>query len=680
MRVTVPARAVKRAIFTLVVVIASVLLLFSSSRPSFTVHQKAYYADANLVDFVRPGLSIKILSAQIKDDGTIITNFQLTDPQGLPLDREGITTPGAVSTSFVAAYIPNDQSQYVAYTVRPQTSPITNVTAVQASSDSGGTYTKIADGQYQYTFGTKAPANFDKTATHSIGVYSSRNLTEFDLGTNFADAVFTFVPDGSKVTHVHDEINTSSCNKCHDPLQAHGGSRRTIQLCVLCHTPQTVDPDTGNTVDMPVMIHKIHMGAQLPSVQAGKPYEIIGHNQSVHNFSEVVDPADVRNCQFCHEPGPSQADVWLTKPSRKACGACHDNVNFATGENHVDLPELNDNECSTCHIPQGELPFDASIIGAHTIPRFAPGVPGVVFTLVKVDDGVVGKKPTVTFSVKDKAGNPILPSNMDFLQLVLAGPSSDYASVISEDVRQAAGSTDGTYTWTFQNPIPSTAKGTYTVGIEGYRNFTLLPGTLKEQTVRDVGVNKILNFSVDGSPIVPRRTVVKLANCNSCHFSLAAHGTIRNQTDYCVLCHNPNATDHEFRPASQSPPESIDFVTLIHKIHTGENLEIPYVVYGYRGSVNNFNEVLFPGDRRDCTKCHVNNSQQLPLPADLLPVVNPRGFINPEGPTAAACLGCHTAKDSAAHAALMTSSTLGESCAVCHGQDADFSVNKVHAR
>jgi len=40
---------------------------------------------------------------------------------------------------------------------------------------------------------------------------------------------------------------------------------------------------------------------------------------------------------------------------------CHDNVNFATGVNHPSGPQSDDNRCR--HIPQGELPFDASIMG-----------------------------------------------------------------------------------------------------------------------------------------------------------------------------------------------------------------------------------------------------------------------------------------------------------------------------
>jgi hypothetical protein len=44
-------------------------------------------------------------------------------------------------------------------------------------------------------------------------------------------------------------------------------------------------------------------------------------------------------------------------------------VDFASGKNHLNLPQFTDNQCANCHIKQGELPFDASILGAHTIPN-----------------------------------------------------------------------------------------------------------------------------------------------------------------------------------------------------------------------------------------------------------------------------------------------------------------------
>ena len=655
--------------------------LVSAPRPSFNKHQKAFYADPKVIAFVRPGLAVSIESAQIAVDGTITAKFKLTDPQGLPLDRAGVTTPGAVSTSWIAATIHKGDEQYTAYTTRTQKSPITGNTAIQAGTDSGGTYQQVGDGEYVYTFHTKAPATIDPAATHTIGVYSSRNLTDFGLGTSFADNVYSFMPNSSPVVTTRDVVKTEACNRCHDPLSAHGGARRSVELCVLCHTPQTTDPDTGNTVDFKVMVHKIHAGSSLPSVQAGGKYQIIGFQQGVNDYSTVVFPADVRSCTVCHDQnsGAAQAKA-LFKPSQEACGSCHDNVNFATGDNHVDLPQVDNTQCANCHTPQGQLDFDASITGAHVIPRLSQNLPGTVFNLVRVANAAPGKSPAVTFSIQDKSGKPIAAPAMDRLALVLAGPSADYAAAVSEDPRKTAvANSDGTFTYTFKATIPTGATGTFSVGIEGYRNEKLLPGTKKEVSVRDAGANQVLSFSVDGTPVVPRRTVVALDNCNQCHSSLSVHGDNRNQIVMCVLCHNPNGTDAARRPAAQAPAQTIDFRTMIHKIHRGENLTTEYTIYGFGGSKNDFTDIRFPGDLRNCEKCHVNASEQLPLGDGLLNVTTPRGYINPTPPTTAACIACHTDKTAASHA-MANTTTLGEACVVCHGPSAQFSIDQVHAR
>ena len=314
---------------TLALVIA-LCLTGASKKHRYSPREKAFYIDAATVEFVRPGMVFKITSAQIAADGTITAIVSITDPQGLPLDRAGVTTPGTVAVSLVAASIPNGKEQYVSYTTRTQKSPITGVSAIQAAADSGGTFSQVSDGVYKYTFATKAPAGFDASATHTIGAYGSRNLTLFSLGTSYASTTFNFVPNGSAAAAVRDVVRTTGCNNCHDQLAAHGGSRRGVEMCVLCHTPQTVDPDTGNTVDLKVMVHKIHMGSSLPSVQAGKPYQIIGNGQSVNDWSTVVYPADVRRCETCHQQNvkATQAAAYLTKPTRDACGSCHDNTSF----------------------------------------------------------------------------------------------------------------------------------------------------------------------------------------------------------------------------------------------------------------------------------------------------------------------------------------------------------------
>jgi len=167
------------------------------TRP-FSRNQKAFYADPKLVAFVQPGLTIKITSAAVAQDGTITVGFSLTDPQGAPLDRTGVSTPGAISLSFVAAYIPAGQQQYVDYITRSATGAVSG-TVTQASSENNGVYAVTGTG-YQYTFSTRAPAGFSTAVTHTIGIYGSRDLTQFDLGTNYASTTFNFVPNGSAVT------------------------------------------------------------------------------------------------------------------------------------------------------------------------------------------------------------------------------------------------------------------------------------------------------------------------------------------------------------------------------------------------------------------------------------------------------------------------------------------------
>jgi OmcA/MtrC family decaheme c-type cytochrome len=170
-----------------------------------------------------------------------------------------------------------------------------------------------------------------------------------------------------------------------------------------------------------------------------------------------------------------------------------------------------------------------------------------------------------------------------------------------------------------------------------------------------------------------------VVNCDRCHDKLQAHGNLRNQTVACVVCHNPAATDVARRPVSESPPESIAFKILVHKNHTGEDLANEYTVYGFGGAIHDFKKVRFPGDRRDCVKCHVDTTYTVPLPLTEIAVITPRNYWTPTLPTAAACLACHDDLYSAAHAFVNTA-PFGEACPVCHQESAFFAVSKIHAR
>jgi len=641
---------------------------------------------ADIADLVRPGLTLNIVSATLNSKNQMVVHFTIQDSAGLPLDRLGVDTPGTVSTSFLIAYIPNGQSKYseplyTSYITRTRASTINpSLVATQATTDSGGTYVTNADGDYTYTYGTVIPATYDPTATHTVGMYSSRNLTSFGLQTYYSDAVFNFVPNGSKVTVVRDIVNETTCNQCHDPLSAHGGARNDTRVCIICHQPQTSDPDTG-TVDFTTMIHKIHMGTTLPTNVAGTPYKV-----GSSNFSTVVFPQYVGTCKVCHQ-GSTQSTAYLNMPSQRACGACHDDVNFTTGKNHgpANLALADDSQCATCHIPQGTQEFDASILGAHVNPMFSSQLPGTTYKLASVTNGAAGKSPTVTFSINDSKGNVIAPSAMDSLSLVMSGPTTDYGGLQSgtsaylSETATGATASGNVWVYTFTGKVPAGATGTYAIGIEGYKNITINPGTPNSQVVRDSGSPQVIYFSVDGSAVAPRRTVVTEANCDSCHGTLNAHGGFRRNVQYCILCHNANQTDAPTRPAAQAPNETVHFKELIHKIHNSANLTANYTIYGHGGSVNNFNSILFPGNTQDCVKCHAPGTQEIPPPNGVLPTQTAREWINPTTqPMAAACTACHDGKSTSAHALVNTDPVLGESCAVCHSPAGAFPVDTVH--
>src|SRR5450755_1018258 len=174
-------------------------------NPGYTKHEKAAYLAEDLVNFIRPGVIVKIASASIAKDGTITARVTITDPKGMALDRLGVSTPGPVSMSLIAAYIPAGKTQYVSYTTtvaKPSIPGNTNPSQIQAANDSGGTWATNSVGDYTYTFKTKAPTTFDPTVTHAIGVSANRNLSEFITEDEWAavgNDVFNFVPDGSAV-------------------------------------------------------------------------------------------------------------------------------------------------------------------------------------------------------------------------------------------------------------------------------------------------------------------------------------------------------------------------------------------------------------------------------------------------------------------------------------------------
>jgi OmcA/MtrC family decaheme c-type cytochrome len=637
----------------------------------YTADQYEYYLTNEGIAYIRPGVKIRLVSITNLEAGKKpVVEFYLTDNFDQPLDRAGKITPGPIAPGFILSKWTPETREYVTITTRTR-SGVTN-----PSADQGGTYTDLEMGHYKYTFGTTMPANFDATATYTLGAYGRRTLSDIIGKDYYADNVFIDIrPDGQKAGPVMASMNAATtCNRCHDPIALHGGTRREVKNCMLCHNATiSADPTSKETFDGKVFFHKLHASHNLPS---GKPY-VAGGTWA------VTYPQDLRNCTTCHEATATEKDIWYTRPSRKACGSCHDNINWATGENHAAGKQLDDTQCSKCHVADSGVEFDASIKGAHVIPEKSKQLKGLSVAIDSVTDMVAGKKPTVVFTIKNGDGTAVDGSKLSTFAPILAGPTASYSKYWRDNGLSTAkfDAATGKTTYTFINAIPADAKGTWTVSGDFYRNATLKRADGgADMTVREAALNPIKYVSLTTAPVEARRTVVTMAQCNSCHQDLALHGGQRKNIDECVICHNPTVTDVARRPATEGVAESVSFQYMIHKIHTGTELTQDFTVYGNGSSRHNYNEVEYPGDRRNCTKCHTANSHRQ---AKGDPVVTPRTYYSPLAATSAACLSCHDSKDAFAHAALNTTTFAGqpaEACGVCHGPNSSLSPDKVHAR
>ncbi len=221
-------------------------------------------------------------------------------------------------------------------------------------------------------------------------------------------------------------------------------------------------------------------------------------------------------------------------------------------------------------------------------------------------------------------------------------------------------------------------------------NRTEDPGEVFNE-VRDAGPNVVVYFPVTDSRAIPRRKVVDSSNqCASCHgiFSkdFSVHGGIRNSAEYCALCHNSSHDTLGRQTAPVGVPtltETVDFRVMIHKIHQGEDLTNPYVLYSFSGQPIDFSEVRFPGETRDCESCHLSgtyilNSGQGILRPEVLSTITrefqwdgttkniTNTFTSP--PVVTVCTACHDDVDPEAGTNHLGGATPESDCVICHGE------------
>ena len=673
------------------------------------------------------GLVSEIQSAEVASDpaGQVSVVFTVTDQSGVPLTA---TTSSAESdqqarTRFTLAHL----EEYpgggdLGNTFRRYVNEI-NKTSPELESDGALSVVDAASGTYRYVFSTALPVGYDPTLTYAIGIQVDRDFGPQSYG---VDPVFDFVPAGGTPI-VRADTTTEQCNSCHAPLILHG-NRREVRFCTLCHTEAAVD-DKGESIEFRHMIHKIHAGKDLHLVNDGPPgtfygiyssrsgsYDKFAEKQADGTVTGVGFPRDIRECLTCHSDGPT-AEYYRTKASAPACATCHDDVNPSQQTTSAGPPGTNhppgsyaDGQCSSCHASTQTKEFDISVPGAHVVPARSTQLKGLNVNLLSVGNYAAGDRPTITFSVTENDGTPLRDLHtLSSLAFNYAGPTTDYVKQLNGNPLGSSPSgtlvgpdADGAFQFTPNAALPADATGTWSLGAESRRSVSLT----SQVTVTEAAVNPVVTFTVDNSTPLPRRVVVDNQLCAKCHgeFSkdFSIHGGSRNQTQYCVLCHNPTETDGGRRakdPAAVAAGDltaTIDFKVLIHKIHRGENLEQkPYIVYGFGSgspgyTKHDFSEVLFPGDLRICESCHVNDSQLIPpFPGTALPTL--RTELDPAtatevpadppqtAPITSVCTACHDSDADRAHAETQTTPEGAEACAVCHAEGREVAVSVAHS-
>jgi hypothetical protein len=210
-----------------------------------------------------------------------------------------------------------------------------NLIAPKYGDTTGGNLVVNADDTLTYT---TAAVSDEAAGTYVIGIWAKSKdeknqifpLKDIQIKNETAETYTTGVGD------------TASCNDCHKGTMSGGKSYMAHSLpgfsplgnwaldsaavanCKSCH-------NNDGYSENPIIrkAHAVHRGAhQMAPGAAHAEYGLV-KDDSLAAFNNVLFPSSVDNekdCTKCHKD-----DNWKTKPSRMACGTCHDNVFFDTG-------------------------------------------------------------------------------------------------------------------------------------------------------------------------------------------------------------------------------------------------------------------------------------------------------------------------------------------------------------
>lgn len=470
--------------------------------------------------------------------------------------------------------------------------------AAQATTDASTAAQLVynSDGYYTYTFTTDIT---DPTKTNGV-VYEPNRTHRIAIQLSYTNAAgatvrvnpyfdFTIDANGNSVPVTDPSLtrkmaDVSSCNQCHEKLALHGGGRVDVQFCVMCHNPGTTDANSGNTLTLATMVHKIHAGrllkTKLDAGQGGEDYTIWGFGASKHDYAEVGFPQDLRNCTKCHSGANAntpQGDNWKTRPSKEACLTCHaNNAGSAYDTSHVvfaqdplfvgpgaTAKDLTNKMCTDCHkvgsniapervhwnqneenavkykmnIESVTFNDTADKLGRTVTVKYFlsdPANNNAAYNLVTPD--CTGTAPNITCANTTKFGN--LRIYLAHQNLVGQSTAITEFSAFNNGGNTATafaykGTNDGNNHYTVDIPVPDDTATRFAAGTARVVSI----GQIKEPKLQvkwatdprpEVVPAELVNVVVQhtyqelalSGPLNPRRQIVSNEKCNVCHAAL----------------------------------------------------------------------------------------------------------------------------------------------------------------
>jgi OmcA/MtrC family decaheme c-type cytochrome len=483
---------------------------------------------------------------------------------------------------------------------------------------------------------------YDASLTHRVGIQFSGAAR--GTGTNTPNGLtlgvdsvplnqpvnffYDYIPaTGKQVTATDTQreiVSTAACLECHSKFVGfHGGnavnklpaSRQETKMCVLCHTDQrkfgrteAVTTSTGysgdvyrvdgqSTINMTPFVHKLHMGEKLTKT---------GTLMAGLLANDIIYPQPVTNCVKCHDGTAGaknytlQGDNWKTKPSRQACGSCHDKVNFATGDHHP-APggiQTDDSKCTTCHdaasiskvahvsvdpvgsVDRGGYPAPANNVGNAIALASMANPPAGVFKIkfeiasVTVD---TANKATVKYRIL-KDGTPVTLRASGFLIDDVDGTPSIYvtyglpqdgvtkvvdwtasvsASAMAFRDAQTAGNvsalysqtgpdTSGYYSATFKTALPTGAAMVYGAMGINYAGLVQLKGY--KTIVNGVSTDVPIRLRESAFALTPAKPFVSANNPGDVRRPIVSEAT-------CNSCHSQLGVEPSFHSGARNNPE-----------------------------------------------------------------------------------------------------------------------------